>query len=449
MRNKWQGSLILVFMLLANPGVANASTGIPAPVKVGNGCITPNQIVKVKNFTYICMNVNSRLNKWAIYTKPSTAQPNPIAQSGSKTGSVVTTCNPKIKSFGANFPTSFTDLYAKRSQITCDAWSKLNASLTAAAGQTSTLPPVEIDIGPNTHPQDPTKLELNSINSLFAAPGVFKKITVIYFDPTDMTWATDLARKLMGASEVQKQFLSEPNADPRGVPLIHCISNGPLNCDSGDAWVTSDGQAFLGLGVPDQPYGSIGNGMAIAAVEYYHSLLLNPYILNNSLQNASNSSNDQEALSAINNLPQWFGVSGESFVHLLETDANNYANYVNEIGQDLPNQAEDAKSNVQGIGDAYGSTFDLAWINRFMDISNAATKWRSNVIMNQVGYKLGTRLSEILVALKGPTVFVQMDAFMAQGKTFDQAFQSVFGVSWETAQPEMAKTLWDEYLHNY
>ena len=68
--------------------------------------------------------------------------------------------------------------------------------------------------------------------------------------------------------------------------------------------------------------------------------------------------------------------------------------------------------------------------------------------MNQVGYKLGTRISEMLVALKGPTIFTQLDNLMAQGKSYDQAFQSIFGTSWESAQPTIAKILWDEYSHN-
>ena len=155
-----------------------------------------------------------------------------------------------------------------------------------------------------------------------------------------MQWATDLARKLMGDNEVQRQFLAEPNANPRGVPLIHCITNGQLNCDAGDAWVTSDGQAFLGLGVPDQPYNNIGNGMSIAAVEYYHSLILNPYVQNNSLQFATSTTNGQDALSAINNLPQWLGVSGENFVNIIATEANSYSNYRNDVGRDLWNQAQ-------------------------------------------------------------------------------------------------------------
>lgn len=444
MRKSIRLSLVSILVATMISPAASSWAGSPAPVKVGKNCITPKQVVKLKGVQYICQNVNSQLNKWALFKNTNTS-----SQMKSQGTAQEIPCDVKSKNFGSNFPTSFNDLYDNRTQISCDAWSRLNASLTQTTGKASTLPPVDIEIGPNTHPQDPTMQELNSLNNLFSAQGTFKKITVIYFDPTDLPWATDLARKLMGSNEVQKQFLSEPNADPRGVPLIHCIPNGPLNCDSGNAWVTSDGQAFLGLGVPDTSYNSVGNGMAIAAAEYFHALILNPYILNNSLQNATSGSDGQDALSAINNLPQWLGVSGESFMHLLETDGNSYQSYLNEISRDLSNQVEDIKSNIHGIADTYGTTFDLAWINRLFDISNASGKWRSNFEMNQVGFKIGTRVSEILVALKGPAIFVQIDSLMAQGKIFDDAFQSVFGVTWETAEPIIAKTVWDEYQHNY
>jgi len=426
----------------------NSWAGTPAPIKVGNSCITPNQKVNQSGTQLICKNINQHLNQWIVFSSAGKDQSNSKSSTQPVPSTVDPTCNPQSKNFGNNFPTSFSDLYAKRAQISCSSWSRLNSSFRKIATQPSALPPVDLEVGPNTHPQDPTTQELNLINNLFAGPGVFKKITIIYFDPTDMQWATDLARKLMGDNEVQRQFLAEPNANPRGVPLIHCITNGQLNCDAGDAWVTSDGQAFLGLGVPDQPYNNIGNGMSIAAVEYYHSLILNPYVQNNSLQFATSTTNGQDALSAINNLPQWLGVSGENFVNIIATEANSYSNYRNDVGRDLWNQAQDISSNMNGIASAYGTNFNITWINKFLDISNADTKWRSNYLMNQVGYKLGTRISEMLVALKGPTIFTQLDNLMAQGKSYDQAFQSIFGTSWESAQPTIAKILWDEYSHN-
>ena len=69
--------------------------------------------------------------------------------------------------------------------------------------------------------------------------------------------------------------------------------------------------------------------------------------------------------------------------------------------------------------------------------------------MNDLGFTLGIRIIQILIALKGPSVVFDIPNLMSQGQTFDQAFQSIYGVTWTAAEPAMAKTIWDEYQNHY
>ena len=60
-------------------------------------------------------------------------------------------------------------------------------------------------------------------------------------------------------------------------------------------------------------------------------------------------------------------------------------------------------------------------------------------------YEMSARTVEILVALKGPDSIVRLIEVMASGNTFDKAFETVYGISYESAKPIIAKILVDQF----
>jgi hypothetical protein len=62
---------------------------------------------------------------------------------------------------------------------------------------------------------------------------------------------------------------------------------------------------------------------------------------------------------------------------------------------------------------------------------------------------MGSYLSEIFVSIKGPSVLLDIHERMSKKASFTDAFQGIFGVSWEEAKPEIAKVIYDRYLYNY
>ena len=57
-------------------------------------------------------------------------------------------------------------------------------------------------------------------------------------------------------------------------------------------------------------------------------------------------------------------------------------------------------------------------------------------------YSLGMQAVDVLVAMKGPDVLIKMYALMGEGRSFDDSFKSLFGISWSQAIPILSKNLY-------
>jgi hypothetical protein len=60
-------------------------------------------------------------------------------------------------------------------------------------------------------------------------------------------------------------------------------------------------------------------------------------------------------------------------------------------------------------------------------------------------YAMSARTIEILVALKGPGSLINFIEYMATEKTFDQAFEFTYGISYEAAKPIIARIIVDQF----
>ena len=60
-------------------------------------------------------------------------------------------------------------------------------------------------------------------------------------------------------------------------------------------------------------------------------------------------------------------------------------------------------------------------------------------------YDLGAMFIEILTALKGPAATMQLIDRVAEGDTYDQAFEKTYGIKWVDAVPIISRTILKEY----
>ena len=63
-------------------------------------------------------------------------------------------------------------------------------------------------------------------------------------------------------------------------------------------------------------------------------------------------------------------------------------------------------------------------------------------------YEISQRVIEVLVAIKGHKSLTDLYAYMAQDHTFEQGFQYIYGVSYESAIPLLAKIVADQFANN-
>jgi len=347
-------------------------------------------------------------------------------------------------------PTSFADLYQNRHGIAAEAWTKTNKVLKANL----TSPKIQIFLGPTTTlPSKTQAADITAALKAFPSANPFTKVDIFYFNKQDMAASADQVNKEMGDQEARKIFnqrawaqLGPNDPIPQGTnPLIHCIGSG--ECTTGEGWAGSDGVAYLGLSVPQTPYTSDNPGTKMDAVEFYHALWQSYYVARGTLQ--GNTTDGQNWFSPINTPPFWLQVSGENQTFYDAVGLGTYANYEKTMVSLLQKMKYLAPKPYS----VWGAKFDLNWLNNFLDISNfnvtSTTSWQNSSFSNNLAFSVGTNIYQILVALKGPQFMYDLTNYMSQGSTFDQAFQREFGVSWMSAEPTIAKTIWDEYQGKY
>jgi hypothetical protein len=83
------------------------------------------------------------------------------------------------------------------------------------------------------------------------------------------------------------------------------------------------------------------------------------------------------------------------------------------------------------------STFTSEWIQEFF-VVNQPSSW-FNKYQSWRQYDMGAMLVEVLTALKGPGSTMEIWKLMGMGQTFNQAFEKVYGTSFDKASANNLK----------
>ena len=234
----------------------------------------------------------------------------------------------------------------------------------------------------------------------------------------------------MGTAEYQKSI------DIHGGPLVKC--NTPNDCNDGDAYVTSDGTAYVALGFLNNPNENeirkYKNG-EIEAVEIFHALQQNFYAINSSFKPS------RGYLRATNEPPFWLNIAGEGLSMIMHTVPSG----------DIKDYKGMISGNLWWAKQEYPD-FGMKTISDYMNISNLDNYWSDfrcctdNGRTGKMANMIGTPLLNVMIALKGPAVFLVFHEGMASGKTFTQVFKSEFGVEYESIEPTLSRVLYAEFL---
>ena len=388
-------SFVIVALLASYAEGAVAATPV---VAAGKPCNKPGAIQSSGKTNLRCMITGARSAVWKKYS-PS---PSPVKPPSA--------------------PTSFSDLYANRLGISYAAWAKSNNVFVSS---TKFPPPVSIFTGPNTKPYETNAFEtISRVTKLLDGTQGIKKVKIFYFSLQDVDWAANIVQLVMGQVEYEKGNLQQ------GGPIVACFGGG--DCNRSTAWTTADGTAYLLLGVTAHPDdGEIKYG--VADTEYYNAAVKSIYLSQNALLPET-----APSIYAANEPPFWFHLGGEIMAACLGGSGSDYQAF-----------DECTKGRESSFGSGFPSaTFDS--VTTYLDLSNLSGMWRDShyAFMNQA-LPIGTDLMEIFLALKGPSVLIDFDTMMSQGKTFEDSFQAEFGTSWQLAAPEIAKVVWDKFQNRY
>jgi hypothetical protein len=414
MRKTISGALIISLFI----SIISISLPAQAAVKPGTLCAKAGSTSVVSGKKFTCVKSGKKLvwDKGALIpvAKPVPAKSEPApAPTAAASAPVIAV------------PTSFSDLYEKRKGIAYSVWSKFNKSVSQPD---VTLPLIEIYRGPNTpiYVKDPGSY-FKQVIQLFPGVNLPKKVVVFYWTQKDLSEVSKMALSVMGTENLQK------NVDETTGPFVRC--NNDTNCDVGGALIGTDGTAYLGIGLPDiqsEAESSGGGNGGVEKVEFYHALQLFNYHTN-SLPITSQGRN----LQSVHLPPFWLNIGGENLVSNGLAYAKSYdrfkqmSGYKNWTDQIIPN-------------------FGMDWLNEYLDIKYVNTNWKdSGYLTVRPHVLMGSHLSEIFMAIKGPSVLLDFHEQMSKKASFAEVFQRIFGVSWDEAKPEIVKVIYDRYLYNY
>jgi len=414
MRKTISGALIISLFI----SIISISLPAQAAVKPGTLCSKAGSTSVVGGKKFTCVKSGKKLvwDKGALIpvAKPVPAKSEPApAPTAAASAPVIAV------------PTSFSDLYEKRKGIAYSVWSKFNKSVSQPD---VTLPLIEIYRGPNTpiYVKDPGSY-FKQVIQLFPGVNLPKKVVVFYWTQKDLSEVSKMALSVMGTENLQK------NVDETTGPFVRC--NNDTNCDVGGALIGTDGTAYLGIGLPDtqsEAESSGGGNGGVEKVEFYHALQLFNYHTN-SLPITSQGRN----LQSVHLPPFWLNIGGENLVSNGLAYAKSYdrfkqmSGYKNWTDQIIPN-------------------FGTDWLNEYLDIKYVNTNWKdSGYLTVRPHVLMGSHLSEIFMAIKGPSVLLDFHEQMSKKASFAEVFQRIFGVSWDEAKPEIVKVIYDRYLYNY
>ena len=322
-------------------------------------------------------------------------------------------------------PSNWQDVYEKRLGIPYKAWLQISQNI---AQSPSKLGNVELFIGPNTTPNFPDlKLPMELVSKAFPSARNVKNVRVFAFNFKDADWADQtLKRVFAGETEAFKkrhwgavnescpkarevcfqQAFIDSNLD--GVILIGMVDKGSR--EESTHRLAEHARAFRGV---------------VIGHEYLHTI--QRIILG------------ERWFQRIYTPPSWFNEGSAVFT---ENAAVNHASFNSFMHFRL----SDSSVLYSDCPYNFCVKLDEKLVIEYLSLSHYSTNWDN--FPYAMKYSMSARLIEILVALKGPESIITLIEQMATAKTFDQAFEVVYGISYESAKPIIARIIVDQFQNS-
>ncbi len=400
-------ALAIGLLLALIPISGNAAQKVTA----GAACKVVNQKVPYLNKTYTCVKSGKKLiwDKGVLVpvAKPVASASAKPSASASPEPSASPSPTPKASvapvATYPDGPTSFEDLVQNYKGISYAAWSKSSAVIKGAGDAAPTFKAVT---GPNTtlaFKNPASAFEL--VSRLYTGYESAKDVTVLSFNFNDRDWA------------VQQMKTIQTNSNYQWITGTACASRE--TCWGGG--VFTDEKASELLVLTTEILDDNHTTGTLEAHEFTHVL-------------QQNRMRGPQPWPTTGNWPTTWYLEGHAEF------SQNAAIYYQSFDQYTKNRRSvsdglfnDATITAQWIQDFLSSKQDSSWFSKY-------ESWRQ--------YDVGGMFVEALVSIKGPASTMEVWKQCGSGMKFPDAFEKVYGISFEKALPIISKAIALELEHS-
>lgn len=321
-------------------------------------------------------------------------------------------------------PTSWQDVYEKRLGIPYQAWLSVSKNI---AANTSKLGKVEMLIGPNTLPNYSNLEQIMDLVSRAVPSGKNPaNVRVFVFNFTDADWANQNFQRLY-ANESARFKKMHPD------PIWEICPKDREVCYQ-QAFVDSNFNGVIIMGMVDKgSRAQLNQTYAEYARAYRGQVIAHEY-----LHTIEAIHQGDRRYIAMERTPTWFSQGTAVF---MEGAAPNHKSFDDFMHFRLV----DSAILYNDCPYVFCIKLDAALIQDYLSLTHQEKNWDN--FPYGMKYMMSARVVEILVSLKGPDSMISMFDEIGLGRRFDQAFEKVYGISYESAKPIIARIVADQFAN--
>ena len=391
----------LRLVALVIPMVLVASNSYAA-VKAGSSCSKLKSMSTSGGKLYTCVKSGKKLvwNKGEVISQTLSYDTAPTEKNPAPTPSAspIASVSDAAVAVNAKAPTSFDDLIENYKGIAHAAWSKGRAKILTSKKSDVTL---KLILGPNTqltYTEPQTSIDL--ISKLYPGYPLATEINYVAFNYEDRDWAMNQMESIL------------PNSGSRWVKDMACATKD--TCWGGGAFSNGAGKYLIIITMGSKDTNHLSG--AVEAHEFTHIVQMMNF----------KKGRPAEAYLYDPWPPTWYWEGQAHFAQHAAVYFDSFDLYMKERRATADMLYRDAN-------------FNSDYIQKYF-VFNAPEDWRLRY-QQWHQYDLGAMFVEILTALKGPESTMEMWRITGTGVNFPEAFERVYGVSFEKALPIMAKAI--------
>ncbi len=402
--------IITLLLSLATPLNAAAPKAGAKCTKVGTtAAASGKKFTCIKSGTKLVWNKGVAIKKPAPVATPTptptpTATPEPTP-TPTPSPSPSPTPTPTVKPWTPpTAPTDWKDVVQNAEGIAYWAWKKSAQKIESSAPKLGIM---EILISPNGVPDNPVPLvALNLVSRLSANYEEPRKVVIVYAGEKDIAWGQKQIDEFCvgrtcgyDVSGEAKKACDVPTTPCwGGLALRNRVTNIPMIYMAASDW---------GKNEPGRTSGTL------EAHEYFHTV-----------------QSTLLAQAGMDRVPRWLTEGGATWVQRATVFYSDFDNYDVQRKRDNSWTLSNFKPTAE-------------WIEKFLDpdYTTGWDKWNGNEYERWAVYDVGSLASEVMVSIGGPDKFLDLYKVTGTGKSFAQAFESIYGIPWRDAAKLIAKAI--------